>query len=104
MSLLFHLGAYSCLGDVSRLGDGCGALRLGGVGVNRELRAREGGGESMGGCLRVGVDGAAVLRYECGGGVDRGFVLCRSMSKYFSPVVSLSVPNSRGRVLDIPKL
>ena len=43
-SLRFHLGASSCLGDVSRLGDGCGTLRLGGTGVNWGSQARKGGG------------------------------------------------------------
>ena len=85
MLLLFHLGAYSCLGDVSRLGDGCGALRLGGVGVNWVLRAQEGGGESGGACLRGCVDGAAVLRDECGGGVDRGFSLVTFHVEVFEP-------------------
>ena len=61
------------MGDSSCLGDGCGAFRLGGVVVNWVLRAREGGGESGGACLRGGGDGAAVLRDERGGGVDRGF-------------------------------
>ena len=63
------------LGDASRLGDGCGALRLGGVEVKWESRARKGGGELGGAYLRGGVDGAAALRNERGGGVDRGFGL-----------------------------
>ena len=33
-----------------------------------------------------------------------GLVRCRYMSKDSIPVVSLSVPNSRHRVLDIPNL
>ena len=36
-------------------------------------RARKGGGEFRGACLRGGVDGAAVIHDERGGGVDRGF-------------------------------
>ena len=64
-----------CLGDALRLRDGCVALRLGGVGVKWRSRARKGGGEFIEDCLRGGVDGAAVLRDECGGGVDHGFGL-----------------------------
>ena len=75
MSLWFHLGYSSCLGEVSRLGDGCGTLRISGVGVNWGLRAREGGGESGVTCLWGGVDGVAVLCDERGGGVDREFGL-----------------------------
>ena len=48
-------------------------MRLGGLGLNWVLQAREGGGESGGACLRGGVDGATVLRDERGGGVDVGF-------------------------------
>ena len=40
-----------------------------------ELQARKGGGELGGACIRVGVDGAAALRDERGGGVDCGFGL-----------------------------
>ena len=36
-------------------------------------RARKGGGEFRGACLQGGVDGAAVIRDERGGGIDRGF-------------------------------
>ena len=36
-------------------------------------QAHKGGGEFGGACLQGGVDGAAVLRDEHGGGVDRGF-------------------------------
>ena len=75
----------SCLGDVSRLGDGCGALRLGGVGVNWGLRARGGGGESGGACLWGGVDGVAVLCDDSGGGVDRGFGSVPLHVKGFDP-------------------
>ena len=60
------------LSDASRLGDGCGAFRLGGVEVNWGSRARKGGGEFGGACLQGGVDGETVIRDECGGGVDRG--------------------------------
>ena len=40
-----------------------------------ESRARKGGGELGGYRLQGGVEGAPVLRDECGGGVDRGFGL-----------------------------
>ena len=36
-------------------------------------QARKGGGEFRGACLQGGVDGAAVICDERGGGVDRGF-------------------------------
>ena len=75
-----------CLGDAPRLGDGCGALCLGGVELNWESQARKGGGGEFGGaCLRGGVDGAAVVRDECGGGVDRGFGLVPFHVKGFDP-------------------
>ena len=48
-------------------------LRLGGVGVKWESRARKGGGELGGAHLRGGVDGAEALRDKRGGDVDRGF-------------------------------
>ena len=67
MEDLLHLLGYSCLGD------GCGALCLGGVGVYWESRARKGGGELGGACLWGGVDGVASLHDEHGCGVDRGF-------------------------------
>ena len=57
----------------SRLRDGCGALRLGGVGVKWESRARKGGGELGGACLHGGVDWAAALCDGHGGGIDRAF-------------------------------
>ena len=104
MSLLFHLGESSCLGDALRLGDGCGALCLGGVGVNWGSQARKLVGESKGAFLQGGVDGAAVLRDKCGGGVDRSLVRCCSMLKYSITVVSLNVPNSHCQVLGITNL
>ena len=62
------------LGGDSLLGDDCGALHLGGVGVKWESQARKGGVELGGVCLRGGVDGPADLRdHRRGGGVDRGF-------------------------------
>ena len=48
-------------------------LRLGGVGVKWESRARKGRGELGGARLRGFVDGATALCDERGGGVDRGF-------------------------------
>ena len=68
------MGNFSRLGDALRLGDGCDALSLGGGRVKWVSRAREEGGEFGGACIWVGVDGAAVLRDEIGGGVDHGFV------------------------------
>ena len=70
---------------MSRLRDGCGALSLGGVGVNWGLQARGGGGESRGGCLRGDVDGAAVLRDERGSGVTHGFGLVPFYVEGFEP-------------------
>ena len=61
-----RLSGNSCLVD------GCGALRLGGVGVKWELRAWKGGCELGGSCLWGGVDGAASLSDMRGGGVDPG--------------------------------
>ena len=43
--------------------------------MKEESRARKVGGELGGACLWGGVDGAAALRDEHGGGVDRGFGL-----------------------------
>ena len=60
-------------------------MRLGGVGVNWGSRARTGGGEFGGACLRGDVDGAAVLRDERGGGVDRGFGLMPFHVEGFEP-------------------
>ena len=45
----------------------------GGVGVKWESRARKVGVELGGNSLQGGVDRAAALRDERGGGVDRGF-------------------------------
>ena len=59
--------------DASRLGDGCGVLRLGSAGVKWGPRARNRGGNFGGDCLQVGVDRVAGLCDERGGGVDRGF-------------------------------
>ena len=50
-------------------------LRLSGVGVKWELKARKGGGELGGACLRGGVDKAEALRDKHGGGVNHGFSL-----------------------------
>ena len=74
-----------CLGDALCLGDGFGALRLGGVGVNWGSRAQKGGGESRGAFIQGGVDGAAVLRDELGGGVNRGFGLVPFHIEGFDP-------------------
>ena len=69
------MGDFSRLGGNYCLGDGCGALRLGGVVVKRVKRGCKGGGDLGGSFLREGVDGAAVLCDQRGGGVDRGFGL-----------------------------
>ena len=60
-------------------------MRLGGVGANWELRALEGGGESGGACIWGGVEGAAVLRDDRGGGIDRGFGLVPFHLEGFEP-------------------
>ena len=72
ISLWVILGDFLRLGGASRLGDGCGVLRLSGVGAKWESRARKGGGVLWGACLRGGVDGSAALRDKQGGGVNRG--------------------------------
>ena len=72
------MGDFSRLSDASRLGNGCGALRLGGVGVKWESWARKVGGELGGACQRGGVDGATALCDERGGGVDRGYLEFRA--------------------------
>ena len=61
------------IGGDSRLGDGCGALHIGGVGLKWESKVRKGGGELGEARLRGGVDGPAALRDGRGGGVNRGF-------------------------------
>ena len=58
----------------SRLGYGCGALRLGGVGVKWESRARKRGGELGGSRIQGDVDRPALCD-ERGGGVNCGFGL-----------------------------
>ena len=70
-----RLGDFLRLSDASCLGDGCGVLLLGGVGVKWGSQARKGGGDFGGACLRGVVDGAAVICDKRGGGVDRGFDL-----------------------------
>ena len=79
------MGDSSCLGDASRLGDVCDALRLGGVVVNWGSRAQKGGGEFGGACIWGGVDGEAVLCDERGYGVDRGFGLVPFHIEGFDP-------------------
>ena len=75
LSLWVCMCESSRLGDALRLGDGCGALSLGAVGVKWGSWARKGEGEFGGDCLQGVVDRAAVLRDERGGGVYRGFGL-----------------------------
>ena len=104
MSLRLHLSESSFLSDASRLGYGCVTLCLDGVGVNWGSQARKLVGESKGAFLQGGVDGAAVLRDKCGGGVDRSLVRCCSMLKYSITVVSLIVPNIHCQVLGITNL
>ena len=97
------MGDFLRLGDASHLRDGCGTLRLGGVGVKWESQARKGGGELGGACLWERVYGAAALGENCGGGVDRGFVSAPFQVKVCVPSCSSGVFDSRRPVLGIPK-
>ena len=72
----------SCFGDASRLGDGCGAFRLGGVGVNWGSRAQKGGVEFRGACLQEVLTGQRFFVTIVELVLIVGLVLCPSMSKY----------------------
>ena len=54
-----------------------------------ESRARKGGGELGGDCLRGGVDGPAALHVERGGGVNCGFGLAPFQFEGFVPSCSI---------------
>ena len=73
------------LGDALRLGDGCGVLRLGDVGLKWGSQARKVGGEFGRAFLQGGVDEAAVLCDNHRGGVNRGFGLALFQVEVYVP-------------------
>ena len=90
-------------GGDSRLGDGCGALCLGGVGVKWEPRARKGGGELGEARLREVLTGWRLFVTSVEVASTVSLVRRRSRLKGVCLDVLSGVSSIRRPVLGIPK-